>query len=182
VAAGPLRAARLRQPSLFGLERNARLVARIAPEFARAQAAARRSKRPERRFADFRLGDAHQLEPPAPGGRQGRMAVYCARGDMENRIKECQVDLFADRTSAATMRANQLRLWFASMAYVLVTALRRIGLAGTELATATCGSIRLKLLKIGALVTRSVRRIRVAMASSCPDAAAFRLAHARLCG
>ena len=103
---------------------------------------------------------------------------------MENRIKECQLDLFADRTGAATMRANQLRLWFASMAYVLVTALRRIGLAGTELATATatCGSIRLKLLKIGALVTRSVRRIRVAMASSCPDAAAFRLAHARLCG
>ena len=98
---------------------------------------------------------------------------------MENRIKECQLDLFADRTSAATMRANQLRLWFASMAYVLVTALRRIGLAGTELATATCGSIRLKLLKIGALVTHSVRRIRVAMASSCPDAAAFRLAHAR---
>ena len=108
--------------------------------------------------------------------------MYCARGEMENRIKECQLDLFADRTSAATMRANQLRLWFASMAYVLVTALRRIGLAGTELATATCGSIRLKLLKIGALVTRSVRRIRVAMASSCPDAAVFRLAHARLCG
>lgn len=66
------------------------------------------------------------------------------------------------------MRANQLRQWFASMAYVLVTALRRIGLAGTELATATCGTIRLKLLKISALVTRSVRRIRVAMASSCP--------------
>jgi len=68
------------------------------------------------------------------------------------------------------------------MAYVLVTALRRIGLAGTEFAAATCGSIRLKLLKIGALVTRSVRRIRIAMASSCPDAAVFRLAHARLCG
>ena len=98
---------------------------------------------------------------------------------MENRIKECQLDLFADRTSAATMRANQLRLWFASMAYVLVTALRRIGLAGTELATATCGTIRLKLLKIGALVTRSVRRIRIAMASSCPDAAVFRLALGR---
>jgi hypothetical protein len=79
------------------------------------------------------------------------------------------------------MRANQLRLWFASMAYGLVTALRRLGLAGTELANATCGSIRLKLLKIGALVTRSVRRIRIAMASSCPDASAFRIAHARLC-
>ena len=101
---------------------------------------------------------------------------------MENRIKEQQLDLFADRTSAATMRANQLRLWFASMAYVLVAPLRRTGFAGTEFAAATCGSIRLKLLKIGALVTRSVRRIRVAIASSCPDAAVFHLAHARLCG
>ena len=83
---------------------------------------------------------------------------------------------------AEGMRANQLRLWFASMTHVLVTALRRHGLAGIEIAAATCGSIRLKLLKIGALVTRSVRRIRIAMASSCPDAAVFRLAHARLCG
>ena len=107
--------------------------------------------------------------------------VYCARGEMENRIKECQLDLFADRTSAATMRANQLRLWFASMAYVLLTALRRLGLAHTELENATCGTIRLKLLKIGAQVTRSVRRIKIAMASACPSAAVFRVAHARLC-
>ena len=78
--------------------------------------------------------------------------VYCARGDMENRIKECQLDLYADRTSTATMRANQLRLWFASMAYVLLCALRRIGLHHTPFAKATCGTIRLKLLKIGALV------------------------------
>ena len=78
---------------------------------------------------------------------------------MENRIKECQLDLFADRTSAATMRANQLRLWFASFAYVLMCALRRIGLAHTQFATATCGTIRLKLLKIGALVRVSVRRV-----------------------
>ena len=78
--------------------------------------------------------------------------VYCARGDMENRIKECQLDLFADRTSAKTMRANQLRLWFAAMAYVLVCALRRIALRHTQFAEATCGTIRLKLLKIGALV------------------------------
>jgi hypothetical protein len=77
--------------------------------------------------------------------------VYCARGDMENGIKECQLDLYADRTSTATMRANQLRLWFASMAYVLLCALRRIGLHGTTLANATCGTIRLKLLKVGAL-------------------------------
>ena len=109
--------------------------------------------------------------------------VYCARGDMENRIKECQLDLFADRTSTATMRANQLRLWFASMAYVLLCALRRIGLRHTAFAPATCGTIRLKLLKIGALVTVSVRRIKVAMASGCPVAevwgrAAIRLAAA----
>ena len=93
--------------------------------------------------------------------------LYCARGDMENRIKECQLDLFADRTSAATMRANQLRLWFASMAYALLGALRRRALAPTGLARASCGTIRAKLLKIGALVTVSVRRVRVAMASAC---------------
>ena len=99
---------------------------------------------------------------------------------MENRIKECQLDLFADRTSAATMRANQLRLWFASMAYVLLCALRRIGLAHTQFADATCGTIRLKLLKIGALVRISVRRIKLAMASSYPWHNEFALAHLRL--
>ena len=107
-------------------------------------------------------------------------AIYCARGEMENRIKECQLDLFADRTSAATMRANQLGLWFASMAYVLLCALRRIGLAYTQFADATCGTIRLKLLKIGAQVRISVRRIKVAMASACPFQDAFALAHVRL--
>ena len=107
--------------------------------------------------------------------------LYCARGEMENRIKECQLDLFADRTSATAMRANQLRLWFASMAYVLLSALRRIALAGTRLARATCGSIRLKLLKIGAQVRLSARRIRIAMASACPHAETFAHAHARLC-
>ena len=106
--------------------------------------------------------------------------IYCARGEMENRIKECQLDLFADRTSAATMRANQLRLWFASMAYVLLCALRRIGLHHTQFAAATCGTIRLKLLKIGALVRVSVRRIKVAMASAHPWQCEFALAHARL--
>ena len=99
---------------------------------------------------------------------------------MENRIKECQLDLFADRTSAATMRANQLRLWFASAAYVLVCALRRIGLAHTEFASATCGTIRLKLLRIGALVRVSVRRVKFAMTSACPWRYEFELAHARL--
>jgi hypothetical protein len=107
--------------------------------------------------------------------------IYCARGDMENRIKECQLDLFADRTSAASLRANQLRLWFASLAYVLVTALRRLALQGTELAQATAGTIRLKLLKLGALVTISVRRVKIAIASASPLKSVFVNAHRRLC-
>jgi hypothetical protein len=110
----------------------------------------------------------------------------CARAAISqassNRIKECQLDLYADRTSAHTMRANQLRLWFASLAYVLIGALRGVGLAHTRLADATCGTIRLKLLKIGAQVRVSVRRIKVAMASACPYAEEFALAHARRCG
>ena len=120
------------------------------------------------------------LKPAEVGGRHLYERIYCARGEMENRVKECQLDLFADRTSAATMRANQLRLWFASMACVLLCALRRIGLAHTQFAQATCGTIRLKLLKLGALVRISVRRIKVAMASACPPQHEFSLAHARL--
>ena len=99
---------------------------------------------------------------------------------MENRIKETQGDLFADRTSTATTMANQLRLWLASLAYVLLCALRRIGLAHTQFADATCGTIRLRLLKVGALVTKSVRRIRVAMASGFPNQTEFIVAHLRL--
>ena len=106
--------------------------------------------------------------------------LYCARGEMENRIKECQLDLYADRTSAHTMRANQLRLWFASMAYVLICALRRIGLAHTQFARAACSTIRLKLLKIGALVRTSVRRIKLAMPAAFPYQAEYRAAHAAL--
>src|SRR5438128_12645835 len=97
---------------------------------------------------------------------------------MENRIKECQLDLFADRTSAKTMRANQLRLWFASMAYVLVCALRRIALPHTQFARATCCTIRLKLLKLGALVRTSVRRIKPTMPSPFPYRAEYRTRHA----
>ena len=107
--------------------------------------------------------------------------IYCARGEMENRIKECQSDLFAGRTSAASMRANQLRLWFAALAYVLIASVRRIGLGGTRLSKATCGTIRLKLFKIGALITQSVRRVKIAFASSCPYRDAFTIAHERLC-
>ena len=78
------------------------------------------------------------LKPAEVGGQHLYERIYCARGEMENRIKECQLDLFADRTSTATMRANQLRLWFASMAYVLLCALRRIGLAHTQFAPSRC--------------------------------------------
>ena len=106
--------------------------------------------------------------------------LYCARGEMENRIKEQQLDLFADRTSSATMKANQLRLWFSSMAYVLLNELRRIALRHTQFADATCGTIRLKLLKIGALVRRSVRRIKFAMASGFPWQNEFALAYVYL--
>ena len=120
------------------------------------------------------------LKRSETGARHLYEKVYCARGDMENRIKECQLDLFADRTSTATMQANQLRLWFASMAYVLFCALRRVGLAHTQFAEAICGTIRLKLLKLGALVRVSVRRIKVAIASACPWQDEFALAYARL--
>ncbi len=136
--------------------------------------------------AEFTRGEANprfvvtSLTEPDP--RRVYEDIYCARGDMENRIKECQLDLFADRTSTATMRANQLRLWFASMAYVLVTALRRIALKATQFAHATCGSIRLKLLKIGALVRVSVRRVKIAMASSYPYQRDWAIAYAALAG
>ena len=181
---------------VFGLARNARLVALIEQQLAAAQAASEASGQPARRFKDFQWttldswsrsrrvvakaewtqGEANprfivtSLKRAEAAARHLYEDVYCARGDMENRIKECQLDLYADRTSAATMRANQLRLWFASMAYVLICALRRIGLAKTSFADATCGTIRLKLLKIGALIRISVRRVRIAMASACPAA------------
>jgi hypothetical protein len=191
---------------LFGLARNARLVAEIEAEIAQARTDAEASGQPARRFRDFTWstldswsrprrvigkaewtgGEANprfvvtSLRPAEAAARHLYETIYCARGEMENRIKECQLDLFADRTSAATMRANQLRLWFASAAYVLLCALRRIGLAHTQFAAATCGTIRLRLLKVGALVRTSVRRVAVAMASACPWQHEWALAHAML--
>ncbi len=192
---------------LFGLARNSRLVSEIAAELAEVAELSQRSGKPARRFKDFTWqtrdswsrerrvvakaewteGKANPRFVVTSLARQEHEArhlyekVYCARGDMENRIKECQLDLFADRTSAKTMRANQLRLWFASMAYVLVCALRRIGLAHTQFAKASCGTIRLKLLKIGAFVRISVRRIKLAMPSAFPYQAEYCAAHAALC-
>jgi Transposase DDE domain group 1 len=191
---------------VFGLARNPRLVEEIAVELLKVEAEAASTGKPARRYKDFRYatldswsrrrrvvakaewtgGEANprfivtSLSRAETNGRLLYERVYCARGDMENRIKECQGDLFADRTSAATLLANQLRLWFASMAYVLLCALRRIALTHTQFAEATCGTIRLKLLKIGAQVTISMRRIRFAMASACPYAQEWLLAVARL--
>jgi Transposase DDE domain group 1 len=191
---------------LFGLARNRRLLNEVEAELAAAVAEHRQTGQPARRFKDFTyatldswsrsrrvIGKAEHLgkganprfivtsiERSAIDARTLYEQTYCARGEMENRIKECQLDLFADRTSTATMAANQLRLWFSSFAYVLLSALRRIALSGTELAQATGGSIRLKLLKLGARVTVSVRRIKIAIASACPHQAEFALAHARL--
>ena len=93
--------------------------------------------------------------------------LYCERGDMENRIKE-QFSLFADRVSAETMRANQMRLYLSAMAYILVSGLRRLGLQGTELAQAQVSTIRTKLLKIGAQIRVTVRKVWFSMASSYP--------------
>jgi len=179
---------------IFGLARNERLVKAIRRQLAQARRESRRTRQAARRFKileDWETRDSWSLPRRViakaewtQGEANPRFLVtslnwtddarylyedlYCARGDMENRIKECQTDMFAGRTSAASMGANQLRLWFAAFAYVLICALRRIGLVGTTMAVATCGTIRLKLLKIGALVTISVRRIKIAMASSCP--------------
>jgi hypothetical protein len=191
---------------VLGLARNRRLVANIKRELLEARAESRAAQLPARRFkvfdwstrqswsrprrvvakAEWTSGKANprfvvtSLPVEAQEARAVYEGIYCQRGDMENRIKECQMDLFADRTPAITMRTNQLRLWFASFAYVLLCALRRIALADTEFATATCGTIRLRLLKIGALVTRSVRRVKIAFASACPAQAIFAIAALRL--
>lgn len=184
---------------VFGLARNARLQRILSRAQRDAWQLAARTGRPARVFRDFRyrtrktwsrqrrvIGKAEQLGDKA----NPRFVVtsltsdewpatmlyeklYCARGDMENRIKEAQLELFADRTSSHTFQANQLRLWLSSFAYVLLEALRRIGLRHTAFAVATAGTIRLKLIKVGALVSRSVRRIKVAMSAAHPYRAEF---------
>jgi len=106
--------------------------------------------------------------------------LYCARGDMENRIKEQQMGLFADRTSAHYWWANQFRLLLSSLAYVLMEGIRRLGLTGTELARAQVGTIRLKLLKIGAVILRNTRRIRFLLSSAYPYQDLFAVVVARL--
>jgi hypothetical protein len=179
---------------VLGIARNDRLTARVADELNEARESWERTDEPARVFKSFRyrtrdswsrsrrvVGKAEHLErgsnprfivtsfsESAWNSRELYEDLYCARGEMENRIKEQQLDLFADRTSSSLMRANQVRLYLSSFAYVILSELRRIGLAGTKMARAQCGTIRLKLLKIGARVRVTVRRIWIAMSESCP--------------
>jgi len=187
---------------LFGLARNVRLEAEIAGELAEAAAESAASGQAARRFRAFLwstrdswsrrrrvVGKAEHT----PKGSNPRFVVtslteqdhdartlyedlYCARGEAENRIGE-QFELFADRASSATMAANQLRMSFSAMAYVLVDTLRRVGLRHGQFADAAVATIRLKLLKLGAQVRTSVRRIHFAIASGCPNKDEFALAH-----
>jgi hypothetical protein len=187
---------------VIGLARNARLSRAIGDELHAAAVQSAQLQRPARRFKDlvYRtrsswsrarrvIGKAEytgtkanprflvtNLSREAFPARELYEDLYCERGECENRIKEAQLDLFADRLSTATFRANQLRLWLASAAYVLMHALRRIGLKDTALARACAGTMRLRLLKIGAVVTVSVRRVRLAMSSGCPYQREFRAA------
>lgn len=191
---------------LLGLAKNVRLLGKIGVELVQAQERCQQTGEAARVFTEFmyRTQDSWSRSRRViakaeylPKGANPRFVVtnlpqtyadaqtlyerhYCARGDMENRIKEQQLDLFADRTSTRTMRANQLRLWFASLGYVLTSAVRRLALKGTRMARATCGTIRLHLFKIGALVQVTVRRIIARLASACPYQDVFYQAYQNL--
>lgn len=193
---------------ILGLAQNPRLVAMIADELEQARQQFEATKQPARIFAELRYQTLEswsrerrvvaKAEHLAKGSNPRFVVTslsaddrpaqplyeedYCGRGEMENRIKEQQLHLFADRTSAGTMRANQIRLFFSSIAYALLAALRRLGLAGTELAEAQCQTIRLKLLKVGALVRVTVRKVWIHLASGCPYAGVFRRAHTMMAG
>lgn len=185
---------------VVGLAKNSRLQTALAAERAQAKAQYETTQQAARVFRDFRyqtttswscerrvIGKAEHLAK----GDNPRFVVtslsvtthearalyedlYCARGEMENRIKEQQLALFADRTSTHAMRSNQLRLYFSSFAYVLIQTLRRVGLQGTTMAKAQCETIRVRLFKIGAQIRISVRRIWIAFSESSPHAELFR--------
>jgi Transposase DDE domain group 1 len=188
---------------VFGLARNRRLEAALVEPLAEAKRLCSASGKPARVFRDFHyqtieswsrarrvIGKAeHTLEGANPrfvvtslkrslasDARALYEDLYCARGEAENRIGE-QFELFADRASSATLQANQLRMWFSAMAYVLVDTLRRVGLRHSQFADAAVATIRLKLLKLGAQVRTSVRRIHFAIASGCPNKIEFELAY-----
>jgi hypothetical protein len=175
----------------LGLARNPRLQARLEPAFERAHEICETTGEPVRVFDEWQhetlktwsrkrrvIGKAeitHKGDNPRfivtsleGDPREVYEEIYCARGDMENRIKEQQLDLFATRTPGKLMRVNQIRLWLASVAYVLVDELRRWGLKGTQLETAYASTVRLKLLKIGARVRVTTRKVWVSLSTSCP--------------
>ncbi len=184
---------------VFGLARNSRLVRAIGAELRAAAVESAQTHRPARCFKELsyrtRRSWSRARRVVAKAEQTGDKAnprfivtslpihewpmrelyeqLYCARGEMENRIKEAQLNLFADRLSTETFRANQLRLWLSSAAYVLMHALRRLGLAGTSLSRACAHTIRLRLLKIGAVVKVSVRRVKLAMSQACPNQREF---------
>jgi len=184
---------------VLGLARNARLQRALGGELTQARTLFEESGKAARVFKDFVyqtkkswsrqrrvIGKAEHLSKGANprfivtslSSEQWSAQVlyeklYCARGEMENRIKEQQLCLFADRTSTHHLSSNQARLWFSSVAYVLLNELRRLGLTGTDLAQARCDTIRTKLLKIGAQIKVTVRRVWVHLASSYPYAALF---------
>jgi hypothetical protein len=179
---------------VFGLARNTRLVKIIGGELQQAKQEYKQTKKAARVFREFEyrtkktwskarrvIAKAEHLEKGANPrfivtsmgaermeGRAMYEDFYCGRGEMENRIKEQQLGLFADRTSTSLMRSNQLRLYFSSMAYWLMEALRTLGLKGTELERAQCTTIRERLLKVGAQVRVSVRRVYLALAEGYP--------------
>ena len=191
---------------VLGLAKNSRLIKEIGAEMGQAQQNYESTQQPARVFKDVRyrtrkswscerrvVGKAEYLakgENPRfivtsmaseeKDARELYEDFYCARGDMENRIKEQQLGLFADRTSTSWMRSNQLRLYFSSFAYILVHALRRLGLEGTELAKAQCDTIRLKLFKIGAQIRVSVRKVWISFSESYPYLKLFQQVFARL--
>ena len=188
---------------VFGLARNGRLQAALEPAFERAEALCAASGEPERVYDEWMHStlDSWSRERRVVGkaeitlrGENPRFVVtsleldrqavyeqiYCARGDMENRIKEQQLQLFATRTSGRLMRVNQIRLWLSSVAYLLLDELRRVALAGTALATAYCSTLRLKLLKIGARIRVTARKVWVSLASSYPHQELFAHAYAAL--
>jgi hypothetical protein len=184
---------------VFGLAKNARLLRDLEPELRQAAERFAQTQEPARVFKDFRyrtldswgrerrvVGKAEHLgKGPNPRFVVTSLAAeacaaqalyereYCGRGDMENRIKEQQLMLFAGRVSCATLRANQVRLCLATVAYVVLRALRQFGLAQTELAPAQCDTIRLRLLKLGAVVRVSVRRVWLALSEAYPLRAVF---------
>ncbi len=191
---------------VFGLAQNSRLKKEIESELSEAEKICEETGESARVFKDFTyqtheswsiarrvVGKAEHLSKGSNPrfivtslsideikGQKLYEDVYCARGDMENRIKEQQLDLFADRTSCPKMRANQIRVWFSSVAYLLMEALRRLGLKNTEMEKAQCGTIRLKLLKIGAQVKVSVRRVHASLANNYPHAKIFDAAYANI--